>query len=271
MPLSTIAILTRCVLNPIDGLPSVHPPPQPPGPPSIHPSIQARIRRHSLSTCPVYTESANKSEKTPVLKLLAFQWKETDNKVKQSRNKVIWAGVKCSEARKQGRVTESLGRGRSGRAFGRVGIWGETAWGGCLGVTFGMEAQVGRLGGRNGWRNLEGPGEWGPRGGGGEGRWGPPPQRDMGWHPQCPPCSTRAAKGYCSCARLPARQLLFQSGDWGRGWAGGGARGQEPDSVLFPVIDRPGARAPRRGAKNTCSPLSRGPCHPATVTHRHLS
>lgn len=81
----------------------------------------------------MYTPSANKIEKTPVLQPLAFQWKETDNKVKQARNKVIWAGAKCSEARKQ--QGDSLGQGAQagplgGRVFG-VRQDGEDDWESC--------------------------------------------------------------------------------------------------------------------------------------------
>lgn len=76
------------------------------------------------------TKSANKIEKTPVLKPLALHWKETDNnvkrstiKVKRSTIKVTWAGAKCSEASKRGSVPASLGQGSQaghvgGRAFG---------------------------------------------------------------------------------------------------------------------------------------------------------
>ena len=44
---------------------------------------------------------AHKIEKTPLLKPLAFQWKETDHNVERSRNKVIRADAKCSEGNKQ--------------------------------------------------------------------------------------------------------------------------------------------------------------------------
>lgn len=40
---------------------------------------------------------ANKIERTPVLKPLAFQQKETDNKVKQSAKKVAEAGLSAQK------------------------------------------------------------------------------------------------------------------------------------------------------------------------------
>lgn len=36
--------------------------------------------------------------------------------------------------------------------------------------------------------------------------------------------SWRAVKGYSSRAGLPSLQPVFQSGEWGQGWLGGGTR-----------------------------------------------
>lgn len=68
---------------------------------------------------------ANTIDKIPVLKPVAFQWKETDNKVKQATNKVILADAKCSDGNKQNPVAESLlGEGSSGSVSVRRGCLG---------------------------------------------------------------------------------------------------------------------------------------------------
>lgn len=38
------------------------------------------------------------------------------------------------------------------------------------------------------------------------------------------------------CPR-PSLQLVFQSGEWGQGWGAGGDQDQEPNSVLFSMIN----------------------------------
>lgn len=53
-------------------------------------------------------------------------------------------------------------------------------------------------------------------------------------HRQCP---VKPVTGHISCAGLPSLQLVFQSGEWGHGWGGGGNQDQKPNSVLFTMIN----------------------------------
>lgn len=69
---------------------------------------------------------------------------------------------------------------------------------------------------------LKRPGEWGPRGGRGEGRCGGPRLGEArGGFPSVP----HAARGLSRATAAVPAAGIFQSGEWGQGWDAAGAGG----------------------------------------------